>query len=150
MDNKEKTLTLDDAYDAMVDYLEKYYEKTKSDDIGLLVGDMMLFDDGISTDPAALDDWNQSVCKIKNLRIDNIQRLTITEAYNTMIDYLDSYRDRTNSKEIATLLSNMMVAEDKIIPNASWNAWVVSVDKILNQNPRVRPQHTLISLDKPK
>src|SRR6266446_1292448 len=109
MDNKEKTLTLDEAYDAMVDYLEKYYEKTKSDDIGLLVGDMMLFDDGISADPASLDDWNQSVCKVKNQKIQNIQKLSIQEAYDAMIDDLAGYRDRINSEEVATLLNNMMV-----------------------------------------
>ena len=68
MDNKEKTLTLDEAYDAVIDYLDAYYEKTKSDDIGSLLSGMVLLSDGRPADNAALDDWNQSVCKIKRIK----------------------------------------------------------------------------------
>ena len=85
MDNKEKTLTLDEAYDAMVDYLEKYYEKTKSDDLGSLLDDMALLADEKPLDSAVLSDWNQSICKIKNQKIEDIQKLTAKAAYDAMI-----------------------------------------------------------------
>jgi hypothetical protein len=66
MENTEKKLTVDEAYDAMIDYLDKYYNRTHSDDVGSLLTGMLLLADGKSADSAALNDWNESVDKILN------------------------------------------------------------------------------------
>nr|WP_241394789.1 hypothetical protein [Clostridium beijerinckii] len=50
----------------MVNFLEKYYQRTNSDDIGGLLGDIMLIDEGITADPASWDDWLESVERIKS------------------------------------------------------------------------------------
>jgi len=60
----ENKLTKLQAFNAMVKFLEGYYEKTKSDDIGSLLGDLQLFSDGGTFDPAAWDDWIESVTAI--------------------------------------------------------------------------------------
>ena len=60
----EKKLSLDEAYDAMVDYLVGYYSRGKSDDIGALLGGMHLVSEHESADPAVMSDWIESVEKI--------------------------------------------------------------------------------------
>jgi hypothetical protein len=60
----EKKLSIDEAYDAMVDYLEGYYNRGKSEEIGALLSSMLLFTDGESADPAVMSDWKESVEKI--------------------------------------------------------------------------------------
>ncbi|NRT79461.1 hypothetical protein [Clostridium beijerinckii] len=59
-------LTIQEAYKSMVNFLEKYYQRTNSDDIGGLLGDIMLIDEGITADPASWDDWLESVERIKS------------------------------------------------------------------------------------
>lgn len=58
-------LTIQEAFKSMVVFLEKYYARTGSDDIGGLLGDMMILGDGTTADPAAWHDWLDSVKKIK-------------------------------------------------------------------------------------
>jgi hypothetical protein len=64
MDKTQKKLTADEAYDAMIDYLEGYCDRTHSDDVESLLSGMMLLADGKSADSAALEDWNKSVEKV--------------------------------------------------------------------------------------
>jgi len=50
----EKELTRIQAFQAMIKFLEKYYNFTKSDDIGSLLGDMdtSFWENGKTFDPA--------------------------------------------------------------------------------------------------
>ncbi|HZS77310.1 MAG TPA: hypothetical protein VFA41_11910 [Ktedonobacteraceae bacterium] len=59
-------LTIRQAYDAMILFLENYYQQTNSDDVGALLGDlsMEIWADGSSGDPAAWDDWLECVQKV--------------------------------------------------------------------------------------
>lgn len=59
------------AFQAMVNYLEKYYERTKSDDIGSILSDLILLEDGTTADPAAWNDWKESVDTILKRTIIN-------------------------------------------------------------------------------
>lgn len=45
-------LNIEEAYLAMVKFLEKYYERTSSDDIGSLLSDMILIKKETTADPA--------------------------------------------------------------------------------------------------
>jgi hypothetical protein len=61
----KKTLTSEEAYDAMYDFLEKFYDRTKSEDVGLLLSDLSLLrSDEKSLDPATIIDWQESVAKV--------------------------------------------------------------------------------------
>ena len=57
-----------EAFKAMQCFLENYYEQTKSDDVGSLLGGLELNITTMTTrDPAALHDWIKCVQKITNL-----------------------------------------------------------------------------------
>ena len=59
-------LTIEEAYKSMVNFLEKYYWRTNTDDIGGLLGDIILMDEGITADPASWHVWLESVERIKS------------------------------------------------------------------------------------
>lgn len=58
------------AYAAMYEFLVGYYERTKSDDVGALLGSMSLLDDGETADPAIWQDWLESIEKAKEHAVD--------------------------------------------------------------------------------
>jgi hypothetical protein len=49
------------AFNAMRKFLEMYYKRTLSDDVGSLLGDLNMITQGETADPAAWDDWNQAL-----------------------------------------------------------------------------------------
>lgn len=59
-------LTEKEAYLAMFYYLDAYYDRTKSDEIGSLLGDMTLLEDGSPADPAIWIDWKIAIEKVKS------------------------------------------------------------------------------------
>lgn len=59
-----KILSEKQAYNAMFEFLSAYYERTHSDGVGALLGDLQLGSDQIPADPAAWEDWQQSVGKV--------------------------------------------------------------------------------------
>ncbi len=48
------------AYKAMFKFLDEYYKRGKSDDIGALLGSLSLLNDGKSADPSMMDDWEEA------------------------------------------------------------------------------------------
>ena len=61
----EKLLTPIEAYRVMLAFLEGYYDRTQSDDVATLLGELALTSDGRSMDPAAVDDWMNAVKELK-------------------------------------------------------------------------------------
>jgi hypothetical protein len=57
----EPKLTSRQAYLAMFSFLEAYYARGKSDEIGSILGSMTLLEDGFPADPAYLKDWEAAV-----------------------------------------------------------------------------------------
>jgi hypothetical protein len=58
------TLTIQQAFEAMQLFLEDYYERTQSDDVGALLGDLQFMEDGVTADPATWQDWMDCVKKV--------------------------------------------------------------------------------------
>lgn len=54
-------MTNKQAFRAMVYFLERHFERTKSDDIGALLGDLLVLEDGMTADPAAWPEWLECV-----------------------------------------------------------------------------------------
>ncbi len=50
-------LTERQAFEAMVMFLEQFYERTDSDDVGGLLSDLMINANNQTADPAAWPDW---------------------------------------------------------------------------------------------
>ena len=61
-------LSTDEAFKVMINFLEKYYIRTGSDDIASILSDVRLLEKEKTSDPAAWSDWIDSVNKIINLR----------------------------------------------------------------------------------
>ncbi len=59
-------LTIEQAFQAMVLFLESFYERTEADEVGALLGDLQILEDGITADPAAWNDWLKSVEAVLN------------------------------------------------------------------------------------
>ncbi len=57
-----------DVFEAIILMLEKYYEKTNSDDIGSFLGDLQHPSYGVTADPAAWHDWQRCLQQIKCTR----------------------------------------------------------------------------------
>ena len=64
------------AYLAMFSFLEDYYNRTKSDDIGSMLGAMCLTNDGMPMDAAYWHEWQLAVQKSLNGLVDAEMRLS--------------------------------------------------------------------------
>ncbi|MCA3698203.1 MAG: hypothetical protein IOB84_00255 [Brevundimonas sp.] len=62
----EPVLTEFQAYNAMLEFLEAYWERggRTSDDLASMLSGMQLFDDGSTYDPAQWDDWKRAVSAV--------------------------------------------------------------------------------------
>ncbi|RVT47779.1 hypothetical protein EMM73_03235 [Rheinheimera sediminis] len=60
----EIKITTEQAYLAMIAFLENYYSLTNADEIGALLGGLSLLPDGGSADPAAKSDWDDAIQKV--------------------------------------------------------------------------------------
>lgn len=54
-------ITIKQAYEAMFLYLNKLYDRTKSDDLAGFLSSMSLLEDGAPADSAVWNDWLESV-----------------------------------------------------------------------------------------
>lgn len=57
-------ITVRQAFEAMLLFLEDIYKRTGSDDLGALLGDFQMLEDGTTADPAAWQDWLSSVRRV--------------------------------------------------------------------------------------
>jgi len=55
------TMTDKQAYAAMFRFIEERWERLKSDDLGQLLGEMSLLQDGSTADPAIKGEWQRAV-----------------------------------------------------------------------------------------
>lgn len=113
------------VYKAMICFLDAYYNKTLSDDLGSLLGDLQLCDDGGPFDPAAWDDWMRSLGTDKPV--------TMLDAFRAMISFLNDYNERTSSVDIKDLLNSMQRREEGKDMAVLWNIWINSVDEVVKK-----------------
>jgi len=59
------SISLTDAYKAMVLFLEEHYQRTNSDDIAALLSSMQFLEDGSTADPAIWEDWLDCIKKLE-------------------------------------------------------------------------------------
>jgi len=59
-----KDLSAEQAFRAMGLFLENYFERTGYDELGFLLTDLQILDDGKPLDPAAWEDWLACVERI--------------------------------------------------------------------------------------
>ena len=54
-------LTENQAYAAMFHFLDRIYDRTKSNDLGTLLGGMSMLADGSPADPAIISEWRLAI-----------------------------------------------------------------------------------------
>jgi hypothetical protein len=124
-------LTTLQAFNAIVKFLDDYYNKTGSDDIGSLLGDMSFFSDGSTADEAIWQDWMDA--------IGTDQPVTKLEAYDAAIKFLEYYCNNTSSDDIRSLLNSMHLGnKETAVHSAILNLWTQCVDKTLDEPENLR------------
>lgn len=140
---KEK-LTRLQAYHALIRFLEIYYEQTNSGDLGSLLGGMDFLTDGSTADPAAWEDWTDSV----NIVVKTDERLTELQAFNAMRKFLETYHEQTSSSDVEVILndSKLLLNNSTVNPMALSN-WINCVDIVLKET---NDTHYAFVLKKPE
>jgi hypothetical protein len=54
-------MTEKQAYSAMFYFLNQWYKRTNSNELGGMLGSMSLLDDGCPADPAIVSEWQEAV-----------------------------------------------------------------------------------------
>jgi hypothetical protein len=60
----EPSLSVQQAYLCMFEFLRQHYERGPTDEIGGLLGSLSLLADGASADPALMSDWLDAVNRV--------------------------------------------------------------------------------------
>lgn len=124
----EPKLTILQAFNAMTKFLDDYYHKTLSDDVGSLLGDMLFLQDGYTADAATWEDWTDV--------IETDQPVTKLQAFDAMRKFIDNYYKRTSSTslDIRELLHDMKLIENNKTMNPNtWKIWIECVDETLRE-----------------
>lgn len=79
MINRKEEISSDDAYRAMIIFLRDIYLRTKSDDLGSLLGSMCLLSDGKPADQAIFHEWQTAVRQATQGTVDIQLRLQNTK-----------------------------------------------------------------------
>ncbi|GAA3933395.1 hypothetical protein [Litoribacillus peritrichatus] len=74
----EPKLTKNQAFLAMYSFLDEYYQLTKSDDVGGLLGSMSILSDGHVADPAIQEDWDEAIEKVISGKVNAELQIEIT------------------------------------------------------------------------
>lgn len=120
-------LTARQAFDAMINFLERYYEKTASNQINNLLSDMDMntWGNGNETaDPALWEDWIEC--------INGKDSLTLEGAYQSVAKFVSMRYSLQPDEHIVTLIND--IHQSKIERSRStffWKEWINSVNKIL-------------------
>lgn len=64
-----ESLSSKEALEAMILFLNLYWERGKPEEIGDLLGSLTLLEDGVCADAALSHDWNECVKKVINARL---------------------------------------------------------------------------------
>lgn len=120
-------MTSSQAFRAMICFLNEYYNKILSDDLGSLLGDMQLFQDGSGTwDSAVWNDWL--------VALENKELVTEIDAFKSTYNFLNAYYIRTScsSSDIKNILHDIsLVIDDKSGKERVWQKWIECVDSAM-------------------
>jgi hypothetical protein len=131
------TLPLVDSLMVVSCFLEDYYKKTNSDDLGSLLGLMEIDADGTTMDPAIMGDWEDSVEKALNKK--DVTEITSDEAYQAMLCFLDIYIKFTASKDVSDILHELKLDKNNhniepMIQKNWYKCWALGIENAQN-NP---------------
>ena len=116
-------------FNAMSNFLEKYYYETNSDDIGSLLSSMQFLHDEEPIDSALWNDW---------IRIlGNKKLVSSEEGFIAMKVFLQNFYQYQPSNEIISLLQSLDIKNNKEVGLEVWNSWTESLEKSKNSKPYI-------------
>jgi hypothetical protein len=107
MISRKMERTILQGLEKMIKLLERKYQETGSDNFGSMLGDLLLVDDeSITADPAAWEDWQESITEAL---ISEQAEIDDEVIFKAMINYLQSYHERTNQskKDLGELIGEL-------------------------------------------
>lgn len=112
------------ALKAMEKFLDKFYFRDHSDDLGLILSDISLdtFLGEKTADPAAWEDWEDAIKIAKGGKVNSLF-LTEKEAFKAMTIFLENFGTRIKSKEIKNLIDEIIDHKDNQ-SSIIWNFWL--------------------------
>jgi len=127
------------SFNAMVDFLTYYYQRTLSGDLNKLSDVICSFPEN-PTDLVAWDNWNNVAERalqkqtIKKFVDETVERkLTKLQAFNVMVKFLEEYYKKTASDLGGVLSSLFFLPDGDTADPAFWEDWGVAIKKILNE-----------------
>lgn len=132
------TLDIKFAYISAFIFLNNIYNAKKIENIGSLLGDMQLFEDDSSVDPAAVEDWRIAVYSVKGVAAEKQSELfflTKIEAYEAFCKFLKDYSSRTSSQDINELVNNLVQSKTHSTKKDLFIEWSKVVD-FVEKNPK--------------
>ena len=94
-----RSLTSLQAFYDMQEFLEVYFKKTSSDELGALLSCMQFLEDGQTADPVLWEDW-KSILK-------TTQNITQLQAFEAMAVFLNNYYKNTTSSHVKQILKDI-------------------------------------------
>jgi len=120
------------AFNAMKIFLEDQYNRTLSDDLGSMLGDLQFFEDGCTADPAAWENWEECVNKVFTSIDANNEQLTDVQAFNAMNLFLEKYYAETLWDDIGLLLRSIpYIQENTAVDSSIWEHWISCTKKAI-------------------
>lgn len=118
-------LTALQAFKAMTKFLDNYYNKTLSDDVGSLLSGMLFLQDGCTADPAMWKNWIDALKTERNV--------TTLQAFNAMRRFLDAFYKRTSSSsaDLRNLLDSMKLKNGEIQNLDTAKLWTDCINEAL-------------------
>jgi len=128
------------SFNAMVDFLIHYYQRTLSGDLNKLSDIICSFPEN-PTDQDSWTDWNNAVKKALQKQafekpVDGTKerRLTELQAFNAMVKFLDKYYKKTASDFVDLIYTSLsFTADGGTADPAFWIEWDDAVKKILQK-----------------
>lgn len=142
-------LTMFQNFNAMCIYMTAYFEKTKHEDIGLLLSRFMLSTshnnwkvDIRTWDAAAWEDWMAGVNKTLqdfNIQTQNPLTLQYTPemAFWCMKNYLNIFYEEIKFEDVKNILTIINAVDINNIQDKSWLFWLECVQAAIDQEPNM-------------
>jgi len=142
----QKKLTKLQAYNVMLNFLELFYLRNESDDIGDLLSDSEFFWGGRTTaDPASWVKWKEALIltKKQDEKIRSENRLTYRQSFHVMLNYLKIYRSLWGETEdIDSLIKEVQIlykTDDE--NNMMWRRWFEIAGEVsVMEDPRMQKE----------
>ena len=142
----EKRLTELQAYNAMVKFLDEYYEETSADFVDGLISSLYFTVEGGTADPAFWFEWGDAVKKIlqdqnSKKQIDEILGVSLTEsqAFKSLVQFFRDYNERGPEPDIIIFFDYLHLLPDGTSGSPIIREkWKQCVDDALKEKPGTR------------